>query len=143
MKLKELFLSLSKNKQIVEIYCNEDNRESIFGFKINHIDSEELEFDEVIDAIIDEINRAFIENTNLIENMEGTTGDLNEEMHVILYEITNVEQTGKTVPIYSVYTTDEESITGKQETLVYAQHPTVGELYKLAKIIQPNKEENS
>lgn len=73
MKLKELFLSLSKNKQIVEIYCNEDNRDSIFGFKINHIDSVELEFDEVIDAIIDEINSAFIENTNLIENMEGTT----------------------------------------------------------------------
>ena len=81
-----------------------------------------------------------IKTKRFIENMEGTTGDLNEEMHVILYEITNIEQTGKTVPIYSVYTTDEESITGKQETLVYAQHPTVGELYKLAKIIQPNNE---
>jgi hypothetical protein len=81
-----------------------------------------------------------IKTKRFIENMEGTTGDLNEEMHVILYEITNIEQTGKTVPIYSVYTTDEESITGKQETLVYAQHPTVGELYKLATIIQPNNE---
>lgn len=73
MRLKELFLGLSKNKQVVEIYCNEDNRDSIFGFKINHIDSVELELDEVIVDIIDEIYRAFIENTNLIENMEGTT----------------------------------------------------------------------
>jgi hypothetical protein len=67
--------------------------------------------------------------------MEGTTGDLNEEMHVILYEVTDTETPGRTVPIFSVYTTDEESITGKQETLIYAQHPTVVELYKLAKII--------
>ena len=48
-----------------------------------------------------------IKTKRFIENMEGMTGDLNEEMHAILYEITDVEQTGKTVPIYSVYTTDE------------------------------------
>jgi hypothetical protein len=31
--------------------------------------------------------------------MEGTTGDLNEEMHVMLYEVTDVEIPGRTVPI--------------------------------------------
>jgi hypothetical protein len=81
-----------------------------------------------------------IKTKNFIENMEGTTGDLNEEMHVILYEVTDTEIPGRTVPIFSVYTTDEKSITGKQETLIYAQHPTVVELYKLAKIIQPDKQ---
>jgi len=83
-----------------------------------------------------------IKTKRFIENMEGTTGDLNEEMHVILYEVTNVETPGRTVPIYSVYTTDEESITGKQETLIYAQQPSLVELYKLAKIIQPDKQWN-
>jgi hypothetical protein len=81
-----------------------------------------------------------IKTNRFIANMEGTTGDLNEEMHVILYEVTDVETPGRTVPIYSVYTTDEESIIGKQETLIYAQHPTIRELYKFAKIIQPDKQ---
>jgi hypothetical protein len=83
-----------------------------------------------------------IKTKRFIANMEGTTGDLNEEMHVILYEVTDVETPGRTVPIYSVYTTDEESITGKQETLIYAQHPSLVELYKLANIIQPDKQWN-
>jgi hypothetical protein len=81
-----------------------------------------------------------IKTKRFIANMEGTTGDLNEEMHVMLYEVTDVEIPGRTVPIYSVYTTDEESIIGKQETLIYAQHPTIRELYKFAKIIQPDKQ---
>jgi hypothetical protein len=55
--------------------------------------------------------------------MEGTTGYLNEEMHIILYEITNIEEPGKIVPIYSVYTTDEKSICGKEVQLVHENTP--------------------
>ena len=40
MKLKDFFLALATHHQNVEIYFNQENRDGVFGFKINNIDSE-------------------------------------------------------------------------------------------------------
>jgi hypothetical protein len=72
MKLKEFFLSLATHNQAVEIYFNEENRDPVFGFKINNIDSEVLlaENDGLWTKIESEINNAFL-STNLIDDGEG------------------------------------------------------------------------
>ena len=74
MNLKEFFLSLAANSQIVEVYFNEENREAVFGFKINNIDSEVLLEDNSIlwSKIESEINNAFL-SSDLIDEGEGDT----------------------------------------------------------------------
>ena len=74
MNLKEFFLSLAAHSQIVEIYFNEENREAMFGFKINNIDSEVLIEDNSIlwSKIESEINNAFL-SSDLIDEGEGDT----------------------------------------------------------------------
>ena len=74
MNLKEFFLSLAAHSQIVEVYFNEENREAVFGFKINNIDSEVLLEDNSIlwSKIESEINNAFL-SSDLIDEGEGDT----------------------------------------------------------------------
>ena len=74
MNLKEFFLSLAAHSQIVEVYFNEENREAVFGFKINNVDSEVLLEDNSIlwSKIESEINNAFL-SSDLIDEGEGDT----------------------------------------------------------------------
>ena len=74
MNLKEFFLSLAAHGQIVEVYFNEENREAVFGFKINNIDSEVLLEDNsaLWSKIESEINNAFL-SSDLIDEGEGDT----------------------------------------------------------------------
>ena len=74
MNLKDFFLSLASHNQIVEVYFNEENREGMFGFKINNIDSEVL-FEgnsNLLSRIENEINSAFL-SSDLIGEGEGDT----------------------------------------------------------------------
>lgn len=73
MKLKEFFLSLAFHSQIVEIYFNEQDREAVFGFKINNIDSQVLFEDNsaLWFKIENEINNAL--SPDLIDKGEGDT----------------------------------------------------------------------
>ena len=77
MELKEFFLSLVRHSQKVEIYYNNENRDDIFGFKINGIDSYEIwEMDDKLNfysLIEEEIRWAFIDNSGLVNNGEGDT----------------------------------------------------------------------
>jgi len=68
MRLKEFFLSLSRNGHNVEIYYNEEGH---FGFKINDIDSEYLSDEKVIN-IREEIDNIFLDDSN-IHDLEGST----------------------------------------------------------------------
>ncbi|MDA9182751.1 hypothetical protein N9O51_06120 [Saprospiraceae bacterium] len=74
MNLKEFFLSLAAHSQIVEIYFNEENRQGVFGFKINNIDSELVLEDNSIlwSKIESEICNAFL-SSDLIDDCEGDT----------------------------------------------------------------------
>ena len=74
MNRKEFFLSLGFHNQIVEVYFNEENREAVFGFKINNIDSEVLFEDSHIlwEKIESEISNAFL-SSELIDKGEGDT----------------------------------------------------------------------
>lgn len=74
MKLKELFLSVAAHNQTVEIYFNQKNRDPVFGFKINDIDSEVLlENNDTLWSLIEsEINGAFLAS-DLIDEGEGDT----------------------------------------------------------------------
>lgn len=67
-------MSLAAHGQTVEVYFTEENRDGVFGFKINQIDSEELfEFNEpLFFLVLDEIKNGFIDST-LILNAEGDT----------------------------------------------------------------------
>jgi len=74
MNLKEFFLSLAAQNQIVEVYFNEENRDPVFGFKINNIDSEVLieDNDNLWSKIENVINDAFL-SSDLIDKDEGDT----------------------------------------------------------------------
>lgn len=74
MKLKEFFFSLVKHDQHVEIYFNQEDRDGVFGFKINDVDSETLSEDNytLYEMIESEINNAFLAS-NLIDQGEGDT----------------------------------------------------------------------
>ena len=75
MRLKEFFQSLVAHNQNVEIYFKEDTNEAFFGFKINDIDSEKIEFNDTVFSILDEINNAFLDS-DLVDNGEGDTSYL-------------------------------------------------------------------
>lgn len=74
MTLKEFFLSLASLNQIVEVYFNEENRDAVFGFKINNIDSDVLlEDNSTLGSKFEsEINNAFL-LSDLIDEGEGDT----------------------------------------------------------------------
>lgn len=74
MKLKEFFLSLVKHDQHVEIYFNQEYLNAVFGFKINHIDSETLLEDNytLYEIMESEINNAFLAS-DLTDKGEGDT----------------------------------------------------------------------
>ena len=74
MKLKEFFLSLVKHDQHVEIYFNQEERDAVFGFKINDIDSETLSEDNysLYKIMESEINNAFLAS-DLTDKGEGDT----------------------------------------------------------------------
>jgi hypothetical protein len=74
MKLKDFFLAIAAHHQNVEIYFNQENRDGVFGFKINNIDSEVL-FEDNINLwrkIDSQINNAFL-SSDLIDEGEGDT----------------------------------------------------------------------
>lgn len=74
MTLKEFFTKLKNCGQDIEIYYNQDNRDDIFGFKINNIDSNNIDSTEFISAINEEIRVALIrDESTLIDNGEGNT----------------------------------------------------------------------
>ena len=73
MNLKCFFLSLASHKQEVEIYFNEENRDSDFGFKINGIDSKDFYLkNKLFEQIESEIRDAFL-GSELIDDGEGDT----------------------------------------------------------------------
>jgi hypothetical protein len=76
MKLKDFFLALITHHQNIEIYVKRENRDPVFGFKINNIDSDGLyEINADLQYLVEqEIRDAFIEsNSPLIDNDEGDT----------------------------------------------------------------------
>ena len=74
MTVKEFFTELNNSGQDIEIYYNQDNRDDIFGFKINNIDSNNIDSNEFISAINEEIRVALIgHGSTLIDKGEGNT----------------------------------------------------------------------
>lgn len=64
--------------------------------------------------------------------MIGESGDIAEDMHAILYEVTD-EESLETVPIYPTYVTDENSIDLEPLEGKYAKYPTRESLLQMAK----------
>lgn len=76
MKINDFFKRIAKFGQDVEIYFKQGERDGLFGFKINKIDGSDiynLSSEDIIFKILDEINTAFVCNSDLIENGEGET----------------------------------------------------------------------
>ena len=73
-----------------------------------------------------------IEDERFINAMIGESGDIAEDMHAILYEVTD-EESNETVPIYPTYVTDENSIDLRPLKGKYAKYPTRESLLQMAK----------
>jgi len=73
-----------------------------------------------------------IEDERFINAMIGESGDIAEDMHAILYEVTD-EESNETVPIYPTYVTDENSIDLGPLKGKYAKYPTRESLLQMAK----------
>jgi hypothetical protein len=76
MKINDFFKRLARFDQDVEIYFKQGEHDGLFGFKINKIDGIDiynLNSEDTIFKILDEINTAFVCNSDLIENGEGDT----------------------------------------------------------------------
>mgnify|MGYP001082184640 FL=1 len=73
-----------------------------------------------------------IDDERFINAMIGESGDIAEDMHAILYEVTD-EESNETVPIYPTYVTDENSIDLGPLKGKYAKYPTRESLLQMAK----------
>jgi hypothetical protein len=75
-----------------------------------------------------------IDDERFINAMIGESGDIAEDMHAILYEVTD-EQSLETVPIYPTYVTDEKSIDLVPLEGKFAKYPTRESLLQMAKVL--------
>ncbi|MEY4963887.1 MAG: hypothetical protein RLZZ323_1206 [Bacteroidota bacterium] len=74
MTLKDFFTKLLNCGQEIEIYYNQDNRDDVFGFKINNIDSNYIDSNDFVYEINEEIQVAFTgTKSTLIERGEGNS----------------------------------------------------------------------
>lgn len=72
-----------------------------------------------------------IDNKRFIDSMIGESGDIAEDMHAILYEITD-ENSEETVPIFPTYTTSKEQTTLLPLENKFAKYPTRESLLQMA-----------
>ncbi len=75
-----------------------------------------------------------IDDERFINAMIGESGDIAEDMHAILYEVTD-EESLETVTIYPTYVSDEKSIDLVPLEGNFTKYPTRESLLKMAKIL--------